>query len=396
MDFSASLCRLWKKPAGVAFPSAPNNCFPCGFRCRQEGLQELRLYSAQEVVFFSPVLLPVGCFLNTVTCHAAHITRKYPCRKWKSTYQAKSNTCFCISVCGRKGQTVSATQIAAWQEAKEKKLRNKHEENLLSPQMKRNRTWFIPVAVPGNNPGFIRECYNSFLFLFFLLPLHSSFSICQRPCGNRKVVWLAQWQRGADFLDCFSCILLHRDFVRCLAATWVFCFSFKRGLHGLFQKGCLLLAASLILPSTSSTCRELFCQAHCSGTAVWYERLRKFVTLLWKYPSDAWKKHLQRRQWDTCFLKAMAAFIFLSGSPDLKQMKVMNCRKGFLEHGVWHKFGKRAVDKSYNRSRTSCCSPNSPGPQMRRSVWWSYDVFNLCCLTPAWILPALLEVCASN
>lgn len=43
-------------------------------------------------------------------------------------------------------------------------------------------------------------------------------------------------------------------------------------------------------------------------------------------------KHLQHRQWDTVFVKARAIFNFLFGSPDLWQIKVMNCIKGFLKN----------------------------------------------------------------
>lgn len=163
------------------------------------------------------------------------LLEKYPCRKWKSTYQAKSNT-FLLLFVWVKGADSFCHSDHSLAGGQGKKLRKKHEENLLLPQIKRRRTWFIPVAVPGNGPSFIRSV-TAAACSFFLFPLHSSFSVCQRPCGFGKVVWRAQRQRGTDFFGYFSCILLCRNFVCCLAATWVFCFPFKRGLYGLFQKG---------------------------------------------------------------------------------------------------------------------------------------------------------------
>lgn len=41
--------------------------------------------------------------------------------------------------------------------AQGKKLRKKREENLSLAQTKRSRTLFIPVAVPGNSPSFVRS-----------------------------------------------------------------------------------------------------------------------------------------------------------------------------------------------------------------------------------------------
>lgn len=204
-----------KKTAGVAFPSAPNNCFPCGLRCRDTERSDCKSFvyiQPGRWFSFSPhVLLPVGYFLNSVMCHAACITRKYPCRKWKSTYQAESNTCFCISFVWVRGADSFCHSDHSLAGGQGKKLRKKHEENLLLPEIKRSRTWFTPVAVPGNNPHFIRSVTTA-ACSFFLFPLHGSFSVCQRLCGIRKVVWLAQRQRGADLLAYFSCILLCRNF----------------------------------------------------------------------------------------------------------------------------------------------------------------------------------------
>lgn len=91
------------KPAGIAFPCAINNCFPCHLRCWEEQLQKLFLYSAKKVVFFfSSYAASVWLLFELVVsvyCHAAYMIRKYPCRKWKCTYQTKNSKCFSIHLC---------------------------------------------------------------------------------------------------------------------------------------------------------------------------------------------------------------------------------------------------------------------------------------------------------
>lgn len=134
-------------------------------------------------------------------------------------------------------------------------------------------------------------------------------------------------QKEADFLDCLH-FLLCRNLVLCLVAMWVFSSPSKVFVWPIPEW--VFAIYFLVLPSKFSVCRELFCQAH-EGR---YWRMVWEIVKTWRFTLKisvrCLENHLQHRQWDTPFLKAMPFFVVLQFLPPKRLCSLL----GFLVYAV--------------------------------------------------------------